>query len=285
MRRATALVILVAAAASLRCDEERCGDGDVDMGEQCDDGNSDDTGDECLSDCTLRPIPQLSVEWEFNKSDELGFFGDNCLDVGASSVEVHLVGPGTDETKSADCTVGQTVFRDMPAGMYMATVSVFGGDRLLTTAPVPFPLIFSGGTSEEAEVIVPPEAWVEAYTGNFFFRVSFGGASCGDAAPPVVENILRLEIDGVPYAGVTEVGHPVDGSAAVPCRALGEPTAQLVADVPFGEAVMTVIGIDASGAVVFESTTDTFVGAGITNPELVYDGLPVVAPDAGVDAM
>jgi hypothetical protein len=286
VRAIAVTLVLAAAALSLRCGGEGvCGDGNVDDGEQCDDGNADDTTDECLSDCTLRPIPQLAIEWEFNKSDELGFFGDNCIDLGAENVEVHFVGPGTDETKRTRCLDGEVKFRDMPAGMYSATVSVLDeSDTLLTHAPVPFMLIFSGGVQEQQEVIVPPEAWTTAYLGNFFYRVSFADVSCEDAVPPVIQNTLLLEIDGVPYTGVTDAGHPVDGSAAVPCRSLMEPTAQAILDVPFGPATFTVQGLDATGAVIFESTTETFVGAGISNPELRFDCEAPVAPDAGADA-
>jgi hypothetical protein len=281
---AVVFVFATAVAVSLRCDGNVCGDGDVDDGEQCDDGNTDDTTDECLSDCTLRPIPELSVEWEFNKSDDLGFFGDNCIDVGGETVEVHFVGPGTDETKSAPCLDGAVKFRDMPAGMYSATVSVFDeAERLLTTAPVPFMIIFSGGTAEEVEVIIPPDAWLADYLGNFFFRVSFDGASCEDAVPAVVDNILLLELDGVPYTGVTDAGHSVDGSTAVPCRSLTEATAQALLDVPFGFATMTVTGLDAGGSVVYQGSFETFVGAGITNPELRFDAPAPIPPDAGVD--
>ena len=53
--------------------------------------------------------------------------------------------------------------------------------------------------------------------------------------------------------------------------------------VPFGPATMTIEGFDASDAMTYRETFDTFVGAGPTNQELVFDVDPVAAGAARDD--
>ena len=65
------------------------------------------------------------------------------------------------------------------------------------------------------------------------------------------------------------------------CRSLGEEFPQSALEVPWGPYVFTVVGLDGGGETQFEETFDTFVGAGVSNPEMdfVVDSL---TPDAGV---
>ena len=283
------VVTLVLALAVAACGSDPvCGDGetDFDLGEQCDDGNSDET-DVCLSSCRLRPVPQLTVKWEFNQDLTRGFQGDSCFDIDADEVNIRLVGPGVDQTDDIGCSVRQIRYQDIPSGPYTATLTL--RDRagaILLTEPYSQDITFSSGVNEEATLIVPPEQWVTAYVGSFFFRLQWGmlADSCEAAIPPVVDNSLLLLIGGVPYAGVTDVGHPLDGSAFSPCRPLSESLAQASLSVPFGPAEFTVSGRDSLGTVTFEETFETFVGVGVNNPELRFNVPALPAPDASPDA-
>ena len=47
---------------------------------------------------------------------------------------------------------------------------------------------------------------------------------------------------------------------------------------PFGPATLTISGEDATNAVVFEQTYDTFIGAAKNNPTITFDVEAVPAP-------
>lgn len=285
----TACSVALACLVAMGCSSEPiCGDGtpNLELGEQCDDGNRDET-DICLNDCTLRPIPQLTLKWEFNQDLDRGFQGDSCFDVGAETVDVRLVGPGIDQTDQLACSMRQVRYQDIPAGSYSAQISVADSDGgALLSAPHSQDLIFSSGVDEEEILIVPPTQWRMAYTGSFFFRLGWGmmGDSCELSAPPVIDNSLLLRVGGTPFAGQTDVGHPVDGSAFSMCRPLSEGGAQAVLNVPFGPAQFTIQGRDGAGVTTFEETFETFVGAGLNNPELRFNVSILPGLDAGADA-
>ena len=130
-----------------------CGDGETDQGEECDDGNDDET-DFCRQCVTWLPA-QTTIRWEFNKDETVGFSGDACVDVGASTVDVELVGPSSPPVMSDGCSSRQVVFSELPAGSYVAKVTPRDASGAsMVTAPVES--AFEMGTvSTEHEVIVP----------------------------------------------------------------------------------------------------------------------------------
>lgn len=281
MRAASAVLALVALVAAAACGgggEPVCGDGHRDPGEECDDGNDDDT-DFCLSDCTGRALSALTVKWSFNRDAVPGFAGDSCTDLGARTVSVTL--RGGEETLVAEdgCSYRQVVFLDLPAGSYEAELQVVDGDGApLIDAPIVAQVSFAGGTGE-VEVGVPPESWLAPPVGTFFFRVRWGGLDCGAATPPVTEQELILSRDGEVLELVTTDGYPVDGSDTSPCQSLERQFPQSVLEVPFGHASLTVRGYDGDGGLGFADTFDVFVGAGVNNPELLFDVAPLLPPD------
>ena len=99
-----------------------------------------------------------------------------------------------------------------------------------------------------------------------------------DSAPRIMFHGENFLVEDLP------VGTPLNGSAEGDCLA-ADPTVeqfpQSALMVPFGAATFTVEGLDAARDVQFSETFDTFVGAGISNPELVFD-VASTAPDAGV---
>jgi hypothetical protein len=55
---------------------------------------------------------------------------------------------------------------------------------------------------------------------------------------------------------------------------------QSALEVPFGFATFTLEGRDGTGTPQFAETFDTFVGAGVSNPEIEFD-VNSLTPDAG----
>lgn len=271
------LHILLVAAAVLTCasacgeDAPFCGDKKLNAGEECDDGNYDDT-DFCLSTCKARQLSSLTVKWEFNRDAAPDFTGDSCIDLGASKVEITLTGGVEPLVSLENCSFRQAVFTDIPAADYGISVRVFDSQEAeLTSAPLISSFDFPGGIAT-TEVVIPPELWVRAYLGTFFFRVAWAGTDCALAVPPVTEQRLTLVVaGGETFTGTTTTGASLDGSAASACVSLDEQFPQSALEVPFGAATLTIEGLDDEGTAVFAEVYETFIGAGVNNPELIFD--------------
>jgi cysteine-rich repeat protein len=280
--------MILASVAGLQCGSEAdpvCGNGVVESGEQCDDGNTDNA-DFCRNTC-IQNLPDTldaTIQWAFNKNAAPQFDTDGCLDMGVSRVEVTIAGPET-RTLDESCALRQVVFLDLAGGTYVATLLALDSDgNLMTTAPREATFVVT--TLDVAvEVVIGYEDWLGDYTGTFFFRTAWGGADCAAAAPPVAQHRLLLEREGGPLSGlVTDVGDPIDGSAPGPCRSnqtAMEEFPQSALLVPWGPAEFTVVGVDTTGVEQFRETFATFVGAGVNNPEMLFD-VNSLAPDAGV---
>ncbi|MEZ4367270.1 MAG: hypothetical protein R2939_13440 [Kofleriaceae bacterium] len=255
-----------------------CGNGEVEGDEQCDDGN-DDQSDECRG-CRYFAPPRTTIKWSFNDRPDLGFSGDGCLDVGAAKVLVELSGPTSTSTES-ECGTKQVVYDDLPPGTYTValTPKASTGASLVTE---PYLAEVIATTSDvTVEVVVPHTAWTTAYTGTFFFRVTWGGEACAAASPPVVSQLLTMTVGGDPVTQLTDSGQALDGTDEGPCRPSTDQFPQSILAVPFGPASMTIEGRDAGGTTVFLETFPTFVGAGISNPTRTF---AIAGPDP-VDAM
>jgi hypothetical protein len=86
-----------------------------------------------------------------------------------------------------------------------------------------------------------------------------------------VQQKLTLVAGGQVFAGSTADGASLDGSQSAACQPLSEEFPQAALDVPFGPATFTIEGLDSEGAMAYQTTFETFVGAGVNNPELVFD--------------
>jgi len=275
------ILIVVAALAVTACggSDPFCGDKHLDMGEECDDGNVDDT-DFCLSTCKARKLSQLTIKWEFNKDSAAGFTSDSCIDMDADTVEVELVGGPEPLVLTERCSFRQVVFVDIPAADYDIKIKVLdAGGQLLTTNIIEQSLAFAGGI-DIVEAVVPFESWVRNYDGTFYFRLAWDGTDCAVANPAVVSQRLTLVAGGQTFSGFTTDGVPMNGSGSSSCVSLDEEFPQSALAVPFGPATWTVEGLDGTGAVLYQTEYETFVGAGVNNPELLFDLALVPAPSS-----
>jgi len=256
-------------------DDPFCGDGELNNPEeQCDDGNQDDT-DFCLSTCKARMLSRLFVKWQFNSDPDLGFSGDSCIEMGASTVEVELTGgPEPVDIITENCSSFQAAFVDIPAADYTIKIRVYDRDEIAISSEVSEEYMFGGGNST-VELVVPAEAWNGTYVGDFFFRVSWAGADCGDALPVLTDQRLTLVVDGNTIFTTTEGGASLDGSSSLTCVPLTVELPQVARDVPFGPAQFKVEGLDDMGVIIYEEIFDTFVGAGVSNPVLIFDVDPI----------
>ncbi len=227
-----------------------------------------------------QPLPvRTTVKWVFDSYPALGIAeGDNCTDLGIAKVQVDLT-PGA-ISLSDSCTVRQVVFMDVPPGSYTASVTPLDGSGAsLVKAPTTIALDVGGGDTETL-VNVPWDAWTMSYKGAFYFKITWGGADCPTAMPPVVTQLLTVTQGGTAIALKSDSGHKVDGTDPEPCRAGNE----FVSQMPFGPTTVQIIGKDALNVVQYQKQFDTFAGAGPTNPTDVYDvpGPPdAMPPDAG----
>ena len=237
-----------------------------------------------MTPCTL-PGSTI-VKWRFNHYPEWMFESDACSDLGAASVKVdvlHTADANVFDTSEKPCGEGQLTFIDLPFGTYSVALTVLDldGNSILKAPVTAMAEAGSPGASSEIQVEVPHTAWSRTYTGQFLYRLSWGGMSCGTATPAVVEQNLTLTAGGQVVTATNDRGDKLDGTADAPCWALTEQFPQSVMGLPFGPATLLVVGKDATDAVVFTHQFDTFVGAGTFNPTFTFDVPP---PDAGVDA-
>ncbi len=270
-------ILLVVALSSLSAcggSEPFCGDGAVDEGEQCDDGNSDET-DFCRVCRTYVP-PRTVIKWAFNKEAVAGFGADGCLDLDVALVEVELTGPAS-VSDTGTCSFRQVVFTELPAGTYTARLSPKNAaGELVSTAPYEETVVVAAEGTEH-EVVLPPTSWPDGLDGSFYYRIRWEGADCEAAG--VATQKLTLAVNGHVVTTKTQSGVPLDGTP-VPCAA-GDALSTALA-VPFGFAMFTIEGRDAADSLTYQQTFDTFVGAGVSNPEFTFDVAALPPPaDAG----
>jgi hypothetical protein len=87
----------------------------------------------------------------------------------------------------------------------------------------------------------------------------------------VKDQTLTLMVNGVVQDIATDDGQMLNGMDKKPCKKLSDNFPQSALNVPFGPATLLVEGWDASEQMMFSKQFDTFVGAGITNPTLMFD--------------
>lgn len=227
--------------------------------------------------------PTTTVGWRFNADPVLLPRGDNCNDLGVSRVRVELTGP-TQSSGEATCTAFEVKFRDLPPGRYRAEVTPLDRDGAsLVHAPVVAD-VDAGDDDLSYRVVVPWTSWLYDRPSNFYFRIRWGGLDCADAVPPVATQTLALTVKGSPVAAATDSDQKLDGVDRKPCRPAADQFPQTVVGIPFGPAVLEVVGYDPDGVERYRQSFDTFIGAGKSNDEREFDLEPPPAPDAGVDA-
>ncbi|MEZ4400444.1 MAG: DUF4215 domain-containing protein [Kofleriaceae bacterium] len=281
----------VAAAIVGACSDDShpvvCGDGRVDPPEQCDDGNTDEF-DGCRM-CVAYIAPKNVIKWDFNAAAAPGFTSDGCADVAATSVRVALSGPAS-QTKDGTCSLRQVSFEALPAGTYTAAVTPLdsAGMPLVTTpATATLEANLVPSTTVETVVNVEPTLWARPMTGTFYFVLRWGGLECAMAAPPVTTQVVTMTIGGSPVTASTSsnTGYPsyrVDGTQPVTCITASTSSAEAIDGLAFGPIQIAVVGRDAGGAEMFRGAFSSFVGAGRSNPVLIFDVPSTI--DAGVDA-
>ncbi|MBZ0238421.1 MAG: hypothetical protein K8M05_39275 [Deltaproteobacteria bacterium] len=288
--RAPSLLLVAGVVWLTACggDDPVCGDGVMEGGEQCDDGDGDEL-DECRA-CEVFVPPRNVVKWAFNSEAAPGFTNDGCLDVGAITVQIDLDGPLPSQ-QQVSCAMRQVTYSELPAGSYTVSVTPLdSGGASLVTAPVTTTMDanVTYNTTAEVTVVVPPDAWARPMTGTFFFLLRWMGMECSTAAPAVAMQRVALRVNGSPVTQQANVGstvYPVytlDGSAQVTCVMASLAQAEAARMVPFGRAELEVSGRDTGGTEWFRGTFDTFVGAGVSNPIMTFDVPSVI--DAGIDA-
>jgi hypothetical protein len=281
--RSTMAVLAVACAAAVAAacggDSALCGNGEVDFGEQCDDGNHDDT-DYCRA-CQVYLPPRTTVKWRFNAGVVDGFGQDACIDLGVTTVRVELEG-AVSVTAEERCSVYQAVFDQLPPGPYLARVTPLDADGRSLIRDQPRPQISAATGDTEHTLHVPPEAWIGPYTGTFYFTVRWDGQDCDPAE--VARQRIRLVVNGEVVTRQTGDGVRLDGTAPGPCVPPGRPQPQSALEVPFGRATIEIYGVSGRGDEPYIGTFDTFVGAGPSNPTFDFD-VPSIYDAGPPDAM
>jgi hypothetical protein len=246
------------------------------------------------NNCTLPG--RTTIKWTLDSYPEWLFQGDSCLDMGASTMRVDLVGiddptvmessndpTATPPKMDPGCSDSQYIFLGLPPGNYTVSLTPLDGDGNPIVSGPTSTMVAGGqsGADTEVTVNVPYTAWTQSYTGTFLFRLSWAGMSCAMATPPVATQTLTMTAGGAPVTALTDTTQRLDGTDPEPCRAHEEQFSQFVQNLPFGPATLFVVGKDAAGVVRFQHQFDTFVGATRNNPTITFDVPP---PDAAVDA-
>lgn len=266
------------------CGGAVCGDGVVEDGEGCDDGNTRDD-DGCSNSCNARETLDATIAWTLLGSEAQGF-SETCGGVLASNVRITISGPMMIEETVA-CGNTQYLFTALRPGDYQVRAVLLD----INDQPITSGLAAASFSISSGDLTVPIDFsfadFLASYTGDYFFRVKWGGAdTCAGATPPVVTHRLRFERDGAAVSCmnppcVTDEGDPIDGSATGACRDASAEFPQAVNRVPWGPVTITVTGYDGAGAETHRETFASFVGGGISNPDLTLD-VNSLAPDAGV---
>jgi hypothetical protein len=262
----TAVSVIGTVTVTSGCGIE-CGDGTVEGGEECDDGNNDET-DFCRSCMNYTP-PRTTITWDFNKYPERGFGGDQCLDTGVANVQVDIAG-AVSATATDKCSSRQVAFFDLPPGPYSVSLTPLDAAGVPRVKAPVVVAIMATAANTQTDVNIPFDAWTSGANGLFLFRVSWAGKTCSAAAPPVVTQSLKLLVRGQPVTALTDTGQKVDGTDDKPCHELSEEKPQNVMDLPFGPATLEVVGKDSAGVEKYRKLFDTFVGIGQVNPTLQF---------------
>jgi hypothetical protein len=220
------------------------------------------------------------VKWMFDAYPTLLFQNDSCVDFGVVKVRVDAQADadGKVTTLIDDCGLSQVTFDGLADGTYTMFVDAEDGDlSSVLSGPVTMDGVAAGQYQADtsATLNVPWTSWVGSFNGTFLYRLSWMGQGCATATTPVVTQKVTLMQNGVVVPVTTDDGEVLDGTA-FPCYDLGANFPQSAKTVPFGPTTLVIEGLDSTSAVVYTSSIDTFVGAGITNPTITYPIQPAM---------
>ena len=268
------LGVLVLVGASLSCGGAVCRNGEAESGEECDDGNDRDD-DACSNQCRIKDTLDATIKWTLVANAVPGF-NESCLQVDADQIHLVLSGPMEVEQTVA-CSSAQYPFRALKPGRYTVRATLlrddpFGGMAVPMTRDNTMATFDMAKADVEVDLDFAYAAFLDTYDGSFFYRIKWNGSStCAGANPPVVMQTLGLSRDGVPIAGMTSGGLPLDGSIPAACDGNDPAHPSSIDDLIWGEAEITLVGFDAMGEPRYRGTYPTFVGASISNPDQVFD--------------
>lgn len=224
------------------------------------------------------------IKWKFNSYPDLNFDSDACTELAVSKVRVELVGiedPTVVETADTNCGEAQHTFIDLPVQNYAVGVTPLDvdGNSLVTMPAMGSTPAGTTGASVTLTVNVQFELWMRQYTGQFLYRIKWGGQTCMAATPVVKTQIIKLTAGGSVTNLTNTMNQTLDGTENFVCYEFTEQFPQNVMNLPFGPATIEIRGVDVNSLDKFKQTFDTFIGAGNFNPTLTYD---VQAIDAAV---
>ena len=271
------LASVTVAFMSAACDDgskAMCGNGIVEPGEECDDGNLQD-GDGCNRFCLLPAYKgsTLVLRWYINGTRIIGgqkYSYDTCSDVGASRVHIRFYGPdGPVGEDTVQCSNLEYRFTDtegnqFPDGMYHAELTFLDSSDATISGVLTSDatmLVRRGDT--EMHVVSSLDDFTNGpFSGVFYFSIKWDGGTCDSAGVSTMK--LSLTLDG------SEVG-TMEGNCIATSSSLPN-------NVPASdEYVLKVAGYTSDGTVWGCLTMENVkVGAGVTNPSLEID----VPPDA-----
>ena len=255
-----------------------CGNGILDPGEECDDGNKWNN-DGCNSVC-MKEVSwtRLTANVGINRGIVPGYEGDACVSVAKTLV---IEGSGPDgyqlEHQELDCAMGYNgwPFDGIPGGHYVVTMQLFDKDMVALTNPKDGEGdVVAGSTTNTIYVDFDFRDFAQSYTGNLKWQydwsaagpgdggvadggipdagVETGGVPCAQAAPPV--NKVRITLyneQGQVVTDQTNLGTPTNGSQRVACHDFGASDAEVVSSLPWGIYELTVEGLDSGNSVAY----------------------------------
>jgi hypothetical protein len=221
------------------------------------------------NDCEVKA--RTTVKWTFDAYPDKGFAMDSCVDFKVGKVAIDVTdGYGVTTENVEMCGNAQSVFEGLAPGDYAVSVMPLDYDGIgLLTGPATG-TVSVADANIETTVNVTWDQWMGGpYTGTFLFRLSWGGVSC--EATDVKDQTVLLTVNGVVQNITTDDGQMLNGSDKKPCKKLTDNFPQSALGAAFGPATVLIQGYDAGDNMKYSKQFDTFVGAGITNPTLVFD--------------
>ena len=170
-------------------------------------------------------------------------------------------------------------FDPVMPGTYQAEITLLDVSGAPVTKAVKSTMVdVQIGNQTTITVAFLADDYLNSYTGNFDFLLSWGaaGKACAAVTPAVTMETLTLVKMGsaTPVAAMTNTMHKLDGTPAGCFTMTGAMQYEEVAALPWGYYDLTVTG-KAAGAVAYCKKFKVFTGPGVANPtfSLVVDNV------------